>query len=69
MKNKILILVTLSLLFSCKENDKPQKTETPSPNNYVVEIDSFLTKLAKDQVFMGSVYRSQRMVKLSIPMR
>lgn len=55
MNNKILILVTLALVFSCKENDKPQKTETQSRNNYAVEIDSFLTNLAKDQVFMGSV--------------
>lgn len=59
MKNKILILVTLSLMFSCQENKKPHKSEKPSPDNYTVEIDSLLTNLAKDQVFMGSVSLSK----------
>lgn len=55
MKHQLFSLAIITLLFSCTEQAKPGKPEAQSDYNYSVAIDSFLTKLDKDQSFMGSV--------------
>lgn len=55
MKHQLFGLAIIALFISCTEQAKTGKPEPQSDHNYTAAIDSFLTKLDKDQSFMGSV--------------
>ncbi|UAM99059.1 beta-lactamase family protein [Polaribacter litorisediminis] len=59
-KQTLLILVFITLLFSCKENKKSTHTiNEKAPNNYQVKIDSLLNTYHKNDEFMGSIILSK----------
>ena len=59
-KQTLLILVFITLLFSCKENKKSTHAINEQvPNNYQVKIDSLLKAYHKNDEFMGSVILSE----------
>lgn len=58
-KKTLLIVVFITLLFSCKENKKSVQSTKQKPNTYQVKIDNLLETYDKDAKFMGSIILSQ----------
>lgn len=60
MKANFLLLITVLLVFSCKEKEKNTSLNQKNPKNSTLKIDSLLTIYEKNGKFMGSLELAHR---------
>ena len=60
MRTNLLLLISIALIFSCKEEDKNAFLSQNEPESITLKIDSLLNTYEKSDEFMGSIELSQK---------
>jgi len=60
MRTSFLLLISVLLIYSCKEKNKNNSLNQKNPKNFTLKTDSLLTVYEKNGEFMGSLELSHK---------